>query len=74
MPVGCSCYFINTLKKIGVRKLAKIDESKINHIVNVLKSLEYGSVVITVHDEEITQIDTTDKKRFSLSKSRSGKK
>ncbi|WP_192869567.1 DUF2292 domain-containing protein [Lentibacillus sediminis] len=54
--------------------MAKIDESKINHIVNVLKSLEYGSVVITVHDEEITQIDTTDKKRFSLSKSRSGKK
>ncbi|WP_179151839.1 YezD family protein [Oceanobacillus senegalensis] len=54
--------------------MAKIDELKISHILEVLKDLEYGSVVITVHDEEITQIDTTEKKRFSLTKSQSRKK
>jgi hypothetical protein len=54
--------------------MAVIDEVKINDILSVLKELEYGSVMITVHDGQITQIDTTEKKRFSLSKSQSGKK
>jgi hypothetical protein len=45
-----------------------IDDSKIHHIVSTLEKLEYGSVVITVHDGEITQIETTEKQRFSLSK------
>jgi hypothetical protein len=48
--------------------MGKLDEKKIDHIVTTLGKLEYGSVVITVHDGEITQIETTEKKRFSLSK------
>ena len=54
--------------------MAIIDETKIKNILNVLENLEYGSVVITVHDGQITQIDTTEKKRFSLSKSQSSRK
>ncbi|WP_188735422.1 YezD family protein [Oceanobacillus neutriphilus] len=48
-----------------------MDDVKLDHILNALKELEYGSVVITVHDGKITQIDTTEKKRFSLVKNRS---
>ncbi|GGP12973.1 hypothetical protein GCM10011346_31090 [Oceanobacillus neutriphilus] len=51
--------------------MVKIDDVKLDHILNALKELEYGSVVITVHDGKITQIDTTEKKRFSLVKNRS---
>lgn len=39
---------------------------KIEHITSALKELEYGSIVITVHNGDITQIDTTEKKRFPL--------
>ncbi|MFI9224449.1 DUF2292 domain-containing protein [Peribacillus castrilensis] len=39
---------------------------KIRHIISRLEDLQYGSVLITVHDGEITQVDTTEKKRFPL--------
>jgi hypothetical protein len=48
----------------------QIDERKIKHIIASLKNLEYGSVVITVHGGEITQIDTTEKMRYPVLKSR----
>lgn len=37
----------------------------INEISEILKNVQYGSIVITIHDGEVTQIDTTEKKRFS---------
>ena len=37
----------------------------INEISEILKNVQYGSIVITIHDGEITQVDTTEKKRFS---------
>lgn len=46
----------------------RIDEEKIKYILSNLNQLEFGSVVITVHDSDITQIDITQKKRFNLSK------
>lgn len=45
-----------------------IDEEKIRYILSTLNRLEYGSVVITVHDGDITQVDITQKKRFPLQK------
>ena len=33
-----------------------------------VQKIQYGSVVITVHDGEITQVDITEKKRFAASK------
>ena len=49
--------------------MGRIEESKVEHIISSLKNLQYGSIVITVHDGEITQIDTTEKKRFPILKS-----
>ncbi|WP_242731679.1 YezD family protein [Bacillus altitudinis] len=41
-----------------------MDEQKLNFILSALKGIEYGSVVITIHNGQITQIDTTEKTRF----------
>ncbi|MED4014622.1 YezD family protein [Sutcliffiella cohnii] len=46
--------------------MAKLEESKVKHILSTLESLEYGTIEVTVHNGQITQIDTTEKKRFSL--------
>ncbi|MDC3414025.1 YezD family protein [Aquibacillus sp. 3ASR75-11] len=48
--------------------MGNLDDTKVKHILSTLKGLEYGSVVITVHNGEITQIDATEKKRFTLQK------
>ncbi|MDN4595131.1 YezD family protein [Polycladomyces subterraneus] len=51
---------------------------QIERILKALEGMQYGSVVITVHDSQIVQIDRTEKYRISLEKSsrtasRSGK-
>jgi|tagenome__1003787_1003787.scaffolds.fasta_scaffold19194751_2 hypothetical protein len=46
----------------------KFDGKWIEHIFDALKGLEYGSVQITIHDSQITQIDRLEKKRFPLGK------
>ncbi|SDB84123.1 hypothetical protein SAMN05421734_101387 [Pelagirhabdus alkalitolerans] len=48
--------------------MEKLDELKVNHILSALENITFGSVVITVHDGNITQVDTTEKKRFALTK------
>lgn len=37
----------------------------ISEITEAIKNLQFGSIVITIHDGEVTQIDTTKKKRFT---------
>jgi len=49
-------------------KLPKKLEGKWQYILSQIEKLEYGSILITVHADEITQIDVTEKKRFSLQK------
>lgn len=44
--------------------MAVVDQAKANFILSTLKNIEYGSVIITVHDGHITQIDKTEKTRF----------
>lgn len=44
--------------------MAKVDEAKLEHIIATLENIQYGSVEITVHNGEIMQVDTTEKKRF----------
>jgi hypothetical protein len=51
--------------------MAIVDQAKANYILSTLKSMEYGSVVITVHDGTITQIDKTEKTRFAQKKNTS---
>ncbi|RLL44891.1 DUF2292 domain-containing protein [Oceanobacillus piezotolerans] len=48
--------------------MKKIDNNKLDIIISKLENLDYGSLNITVHDGEITQIDITEKKRFALPK------
>ena len=49
--------------------MAVMDPVKANFILSTLKDMEYGSVIITVHDGIITQIDKTEKTRFGQKKS-----
>lgn len=44
--------------------MAKHDELTIDYIKDELKNIDYGSIVITIHDGKITQIDKNEKKRF----------
>ncbi|MDQ0200458.1 YezD family protein [Neobacillus ginsengisoli] len=48
--------------------MAVVDQAKVNFILSTLKNMEYGSVIITVHDGTITQIDKTEKTRFGAKK------
>ncbi|WP_019413935.1 YezD family protein [Paenisporosarcina sp. TG20] len=48
--------------------MGKIEASQIEHIVSTIEKLQYGSVVINVHNGEIMQIDATEKRRFTPSK------
>jgi hypothetical protein len=41
-----------------------ISQSQIERIIKALEGLKYGSVLITVHDSQIVQIDRTEKHRF----------
>lgn len=56
------------MKREGENRMGKLEQAKLEKIVEVLEGLEYGSVSITVHEGVVTQIDTTEKTRFSLKK------
>ncbi|MEK3887986.1 YezD family protein [Bacillus sp. FSL K6-3431] len=45
--------------------MATQDEKVIDYIKSELSSIDYGSIVITVHDGKVTQIEKNEKKRFS---------
>lgn len=45
--------------------MANINEDVYKEILNKLKELSYGSLLITVHNSEVTQLDVTQKKRFN---------
>ncbi|MDQ0226321.1 YezD family protein [Metabacillus niabensis] len=50
-------------------KKNKIDQEVIDKIINILENIEFGTVQITVHDSQITQIEKGEKFRFALKKS-----
>ncbi|SDT20909.1 hypothetical protein SAMN05444162_3421 [Paenibacillaceae bacterium GAS479] len=45
-------------------KPVELDEAWLDRIADQVNGLEYGSVLITVHDGRIVQIDRTERKRF----------
>ncbi|WP_081825529.1 YezD family protein [Bacillus sp. UNC41MFS5] len=49
--------------------MAVLDKEQIENIIVMLKNLEYGSLVITIHAGYITQMDRTEKNRFATQKS-----
>ncbi|MGM7722356.1 YezD family protein [uncultured Metabacillus sp.] len=46
----------------------KIDQEIIDKIISLLENIEYGTVQITVHDSQVTQIEKGEKYRFALKK------
>ncbi|GAA5344253.1 hypothetical protein CLV97_10157 [Planifilum fimeticola] len=48
-----------------------ISQSQIRQIIRALEGLEYGTVLITVHNSQIVQIDRTEKHRFPPASSNS---
>ncbi|SFJ49232.1 YezD family protein [Thermoflavimicrobium dichotomicum] len=56
------------------KKELNMDDARIQAILDALKGLEYGSIQITVHDSQITQIERTEKQRFSLERKQSAAK
>jgi hypothetical protein len=48
--------------------MANLNEDKLQHILSAINKIEYGSLLITIHDGEITQLDSTVKSRFSKTK------
>ncbi|SEN75056.1 YezD family protein [Lihuaxuella thermophila] len=47
-------------------KPRSIPDEQINSILKALEGLKFGSILITVHDSHIVQIDRTEKQRFSM--------
>ncbi len=47
----------------------KIEQEVIDKIVSFLENIEFGTVQITVHDSQVTQIEKGEKYRFALKKS-----
>lgn len=48
------------------KKVYQNHDHRIQTILKYLEGLEYGSLLIVVHDSQITQIEKTEKKRFPL--------
>lgn len=44
--------------------MGKLNDSQLDYLQTSLQDIDYGSVVITIHDGKVTQIDKTEKKRF----------
>jgi hypothetical protein len=44
----------------------QIDEQVLEKVKVLLENLEYGTVQITIHDSQVTQIDKIEKHRLSL--------
>ncbi|MFA5094118.1 MAG: YezD family protein [Candidatus Omnitrophota bacterium] len=44
------------------------EQKKLEEAVSFIKQLDFGEVVITVHDSEIVQIEKSEKKRFNTQK------
>lgn len=45
--------------------MTTIEQEKVDYIVGLLQDIKYGSLVITVHEGHIIQVDSTEKKRFA---------
>jgi hypothetical protein len=54
-------------------KPLEVNNLWVERIIDTLRGIEFGSVVITVHDGHIVQIDRTERKRFELTASEPAK-
>ncbi len=45
-----------------------IEELKIEDILKLIKGVDYGEIIITMHDSQIIQVERREKKRFKAQK------
>lgn len=55
-------------RRIKMASTRRIDQHVIEKIKTILESLEYGTVQISVHDSQVTQIEKVEKHRLPLVK------
>jgi len=46
----------------------KVDQEIIDKIIHFIENMEFGTIQITVHDSQVTQIEKGEKYRFALKK------
>ncbi len=46
----------------------KIDKKILDEITQFIQQINYGEVVVTIHDSDIVQIEKKEKKRFKVPK------
>lgn len=46
----------------------EMDRSILKEIVDFIQQINYGEVVVTIHDSEIVQVEKREKKRFKVRK------
>ncbi len=51
-------------KSLDINNLDNHEKKLLFNILKAIKSLQYGSVEITIHDSKVVQIDKTEKVRF----------
>ena len=49
-----------------IKNKRDINRKVLNEVVKAIKHINYGEVVITIHDSKIVQIEKREKKRFSV--------
>jgi len=42
----------------------QLDQKVLNEIIESIQKINYGEVVITIHDSKIVQVEKKEKKRF----------
>ncbi|MER2000472.1 MAG: YezD family protein [Lysinibacillus sp.] len=47
--------------------MVKVKDDLVQQIIEQLQDIQYGALLITVHNDEITQLDVTRKQRFDRS-------
>ncbi|NLI67581.1 MAG: YezD family protein [Bacilli bacterium] len=45
--------------------MTKLTKEQFEYLENSLRHIDYGSILITVHNGKVTQIDATEKRRFT---------
>jgi len=45
-----------------------VDQEIIDKIIHFIENMEFGTIQITVHDSQVTQIEKGEKYRFALKK------
>jgi hypothetical protein len=53
------------LNRAGAAGAAKAVEDPVSAIRDILQSLRFGSIAVTVHDGKVVQLDITEKRRLS---------